>query len=143
MTITKIYTDENEFEVEGSGYEPVGDIRDDKGEIVKNHEQIKLLMTIASLCNDANLTREDNSYKITGDPTEGAMLSFAEKWNINQENLNEKHPRLNEIPFDSTRKMMTTFHEQEGEYYAFTKGCLLYTSPSPRDGLLSRMPSSA
>lgn len=122
MTITKIYTDENEFEVEGSGYEPVGDIRDDKGEIVKNHEQIKLLMTIASLCNDANLTREDNSYKITGDPTEGAMLSFAEKWNINQENLNEKHPRLNEIPFDSTRKMMTTFHEQEGEYYAFTKG---------------------
>ena len=122
MTITKVYTNGDEFEVEGSGYEPKGDIRDSNGDIVDDHEQIKLLMTIASLCNDANLTREGDVYKITGDPTEGAMLTFSEKWNINQENLNEKHPRLDEIPFDSTRKMMTTFHEQEGEYYGFTKG---------------------
>ena len=122
MTITKVYTNGDEFEVEGSGYEPKGDIRDSNGDVVDNHEQIKLLMTIASLCNDANLTREGDVYKITGDPTEGAMLTFSEKWNINQENLNEKHPRLDEIPFDSTRKMMTTFHEQEGEYYGFTKG---------------------
>ena len=122
MTITKVYTNGDEFEVEGSGYEPKGDIRDSNGDIVDDHEQIKLLMTIASLCNDANLTREGDVYKITGDPTEGAMLTFSEKWNINQENLNEKHPRLDEIPFDSTRKMMTTFHDQEGEYYGFTKG---------------------
>lgn len=122
MTITKVYTNGDEFEVEGSGYEPKGDIRNSNGDIVDDHEQIKLLMTIASLCNDANLTREGDVYKITGDPTEGAMLTFSEKWNINQENLNEKHPRLDEIPFDSTRKMMTTFHEQEGEYYGFTKG---------------------
>lgn len=122
MTITKIYADGKEFEVEGSGYEPKGDIRDEKGEIVENHDQIKLLMTIASLCNDANLIREDDIYKITGDPTEGAMLTLSEKWNINQENLNENHPRLEEIPFDSTRKMMTTFHEKEGDYYSFTKG---------------------
>ena len=79
-------------------------------------------MTIASLCNDANLIRDGEEYKITGDPTEGAMLTFAEKWNINQEDLNEKHPRIQEIPFDSTRKMMTTFHELDGKYYAMTKG---------------------
>ena len=122
MTITKIFTNDEEYEVEGSGYKPEGDIRNQDKEVVESDDQIKLLMTIASLCNDANLTREDSEYKITGDPTEGAMLTFAEKWNINQENLNEKHPRLQEIPFDSTRKMMTTFHELDGKYYAMTKG---------------------
>lgn len=122
MTITKIFTNDEEYEVEGSGYKPEGDIRNQDKEVVESDDQIKLLMTIASLCNDANLTREDSEYKITGDPTEGAMLTFAEKWNINQENLNEKHPRLQEIPFDSTRKMMTTFHELDGKYYSMTKG---------------------
>lgn len=122
MTITKVYTNGDQFEVEGSGYEPKGDIRDSKGEVINDHDQIKLLMTIASLCNDANLIRENDTYKITGDPTEGAMLTLSEKWNINQENLNEKHPRLEEIPFDSTRKMMTTFHEMDGKNYGYTKG---------------------
>lgn len=122
MTITKVFTNDEEYEVEGSGYKPEGNIRNSNKEVVESDDQIKLLMTIASLCNDANLTREGEEYKITGDPTEGAMLTFSEKWNINQENLNEKHPRINEIPFDSTRKMMTTFHEMDGKYYAFTKG---------------------
>lgn len=122
MTITKIYTNDTEYEVEGSGYKPEGEIRDEDKEVVKDNDQIKLLMTIASLCNDANLIRDGEEYKITGDPTEGAMLTFAEKWNINQEDLNEKHPRIQEIPFDSTRKMMTTFHELDGKYYAMTKG---------------------
>ena len=122
MTITKVFTNDEEYEVEGSGYKPEGNIRNSNKEVVESDDQIKLLMTIASLCNDANLTREGEEYKITGDPTEGAMLTFSEKWNINQENLNDKHPRINEIPFDSTRKMMTTFHEMDGKYYAFTKG---------------------
>ena len=122
MTITKVFTNDEEYEVEGSGYKPEGNIRNSNKEVLEDDDQIKLLMTIASLCNDANLTREGEEYKITGDPTEGAMLTFSEKWNINQENLNEKHPRINEIPFDSTRKMMTTFHEMDGKYYAFTKG---------------------
>ena len=122
MTITKIYTNDTEYEVEGSGYRPEGEIRDEEKQVVESDDQIKLLMTIASLCNDANLIRDGEEYKITGDPTEGAMLSFAEKWNINQEDLNEKHPRIQEIPFDSTRKMMTTFHELDGKYYAMTKG---------------------
>ena len=122
MTITKVFTNDEEFEVEGSGYKPEGDIRNANKEVIGEDGQIELLMTIASLCNDANLTREGEEYKITGDPTEGAMLTFSEKWNINQENLNEKHPRIEEIPFDSTRKMMTTFHEMDGKHYAFTKG---------------------
>lgn len=121
MTITKIWTDDKEFDVEGTGYTPKGDIKlnDEK---IENHDQIKLLMTIASLCNDANLVREGETYSIIGDPTEGAMLTFSEKWGLVQEDLNEKHPRLQEIPFDSDRKMMTTFHLIDENHYAMTKG---------------------
>ena len=121
MTITKVFTDFKEFDVEGSGYTPEGDIKLD-GETIEDHEQIKLLMTIASFSNDANLVEKDGLYEITGDPTEGAMLTLAEKWGIVQEDLNESHPRIDEIPFDSDRKMMTTFHEMDGSYYAMTKG---------------------
>ena len=121
MTITKVFTDFKEFDVEGSGYTPQGDIKLD-GETIEDHDQIKLLMTVASLSNDANLIENNGLYEITGDPTEGAMLTLAEKWGIVQEDLNEAHPRIDEIPFDSDRKMMTTFHEMDGTYYAMTKG---------------------
>lgn len=121
MTITKIWTNEKEYEVEGSGYEPKGQIKLDD-EKIEDEENIKLLMTISTLCNDADLTREDNQYKIIGDPTEGAMLTFSEKWGIVQEDLEEKHPRIEEIPFDSDRKMMTTFHNIEENYKSMTKG---------------------
>lgn len=121
MTITKIWTNEKEYEVEGSGYEPKGQIKLDD-EKIEDEENIKLLMTISTLCNDADLTREGDQYKIIGDPTEGAMLTFSEKWGIVQEDLEEKHPRIEEIPFDSDRKMMTTFHNIEENYKSMTKG---------------------
>ena len=121
MTITKVFTDFKEFDVAGSGYTPEGDITLE-GETITDHDQIKLLMTVASLSNDANLIERNGLYEITGDPTEGAMLTLAEKWGIVQEDLNEAHPRIDEIPFDSDRKMMTTFHEMDGTYYAMTKG---------------------
>ena len=121
MTITKVFTDFKEFDVEGSGYTPKGDIKLD-GETIEDHDQIKLLMTVASLSNDANLIEKNGNFEITGDPTEAAMLTLSEKRNIVQEDLNEAHPRIDEIPFDSERKMMTTFHELEGSYYAMTKG---------------------
>lgn len=121
MTITKIWTNEKEYEVEGSGYEPKGQIKfDDKK--IEEEENINLLMKISTLCNDADLTREGDQYKIIGDPTEGAMLTFSEKWGIVQEDLEEKHPRIEEIPFDSDRKMMTTFHNIEENYKSMTKG---------------------
>lgn len=122
MTIIKAYTDNKEFDVEGSGYKPQGNIKY-RDEVIKDHKNINLMMMISSLCNDADLILEDEQYKIIGDPTEGAMLTFSEKWDITQENLDKKYPRLKEIPFDSERKMMSTFHKMEdGNYYSMTKG---------------------
>ena len=50
-------------------------------------------------------------YRIAGDPTEGALLTLSEKVGITKDELNNNHKRVAEIPFDSTRKMMTTFNE--------------------------------
>lgn len=111
MTVKKVFLDGKVFDVEGSGYEPVGNILLDGKEIDK--EDLKSfinLAKIASLVNDAKLVKEE-VYKIIGDPTEGALLTFAEKVGIKKEQENDKHKRVLEIPFDSTRKMMSTFNE--------------------------------
>ncbi len=59
-----------------------------------------------------------------GDPTEIALYELAEKNGINKQELERSMPRVDEIPFDGDRKMMTTIHEINGEYYSFTKGAL-------------------
>lgn len=57
-----------------------------------------------------------------GDPTEIALIPFAQKLGLEQSKLKEEHPRLFEQPFDSDRKRMTTLHEIDNQYVAFTKG---------------------
>ncbi|MCI5838947.1 MAG: cation-translocating P-type ATPase [Peptoniphilaceae bacterium] len=121
MTVTKVFSDFKEYNVEGRGYAPKGDIRY-KDEIVNENDSIKKLMKISTLCNDADLITKNGLYEIIGDPTEGAMLSLSEKWGINQEELEKKYPRLKEIPFDSDRKMMTTFHNIGSKFISATKG---------------------
>lgn len=70
------------------------------------------------LCNDS--TRQGDKY--LGDPTETALLVVATKCGHEIENMRDKYPRKNEIPFDSMRKLMTTINEVNGEFYAYTKG---------------------
>ncbi len=79
-----------------------------------------LLLTALALCNDARL---DASGGVIGDPTETALLDLARVKGYLREKLDEKYPRLAEIPFDSDRKLMTTFHPWEnGRIISFTKG---------------------
>ncbi|MDO5027999.1 MAG: cation-translocating P-type ATPase [Bacillota bacterium] len=125
MTVTKAYVNGQVIEVSGTGYEPVGNFSLEGSEVnPEDFEELKLLMGISTLVNDADLKEVESGYEMIGDPTEGALLTFSEKAGINQEDLNEKHPRLSEIPFDSARKMMTTFHENfVGQAYgSLTKG---------------------
>ena len=79
----------------------------------------------SALCNDARLKKGEDvkSWKITGDPTEGALVVAAAKGGYDFESVNAKYPRIQEIPFDSGRKMMTTFHQEpDGSVIAFVKG---------------------
>ncbi|MGZ7118072.1 MAG: calcium-transporting P-type ATPase, PMR1-type [Methanobacterium sp.] len=73
---------------------------------------------ISALCNNASL----NDGKIIGDPTDGAILIFAEENGYSKSELEKRYPRLYEIPLDSIRKRMATVNEIEGEKYALVKG---------------------
>ena len=126
MTVVKVYTDDKIIDVSGIGYEPKGKFTIDGVEVenVTGSVNINTLLSIGTLCSDARLTETDDGYKILGDPTEGALVTLAEKAGIRQDDINQKYPRIEELPFDSDRKMMTTFHENfiPGKVVSFTKG---------------------
>lgn len=78
-----------------------------------------LLLAIA-LCNDV---QQDASGELIGDPTEHALFALAQQQGIQRKGLDEIYPRLAELPFDSERKLMTTFHPwRNGKVVSFTKG---------------------
>jgi Ca2+-transporting ATPase len=125
MTVVKLLTDNHVVEVEGIGYDPVGDFKID-GKIITLDalNGLKPLLTIAALANDAKLDGSSGMYKIIGDPTEGALITLAGKVSLDSADLNKTYKRIEEIPFDSERKMMTTFHDMPSDegVSSFTKG---------------------
>ncbi|MDO5026788.1 MAG: cation-translocating P-type ATPase [Tissierellia bacterium] len=127
MTVKKLYVNSKVVDVEGVGYKPVGDFTIDGNVIdASKDEDIRFLVSGASLNSDAKLKDEDGDGEldIVGDPTEGALVTVAEKAGFASDSLNADFPRVKEIPFDSDRKMMTTFHKNylPDKIIAFTKG---------------------
>src|SRR5699024_9723769 len=76
------------------------------------------------LTNDAKLVETEEGYRIVGDPTEGALISLAGKAGMTTDDIANKYERIEELPFDSDRKMMTTFHNNfiEEKIVSFHKG---------------------
>ena len=81
-------------------------------------EDLNNLVYSNMLCND---TKVSNDGKLTGDPTETALVDMAFKLNFDP-TIYDRIPRLNEVPFDSDRKLMTTVNEMNGKYIVYTKG---------------------
>lgn len=77
------------------------------------------LATAMALCNDAEI---DDSGNVTGEPTEAALVTWANKIGLNKNSLKQKLVRIGEAPFDSGRKMMSTVHQEEQGLVQFTKG---------------------
>ena len=92
----------------------VSDIKD------KNKE-FELLIDSGVLCNDTKIS--DNK-KLTGDPTETALIDLAYKIQKDAKNIISTHKRVGEVPFDSDRKLMTTINEYNGKYIVYTKGAV-------------------
>ena len=84
-----------------------------------NSSQVEAMDLSSTLCNDSEVTETG---KEIGDPTEIALLRFAEKRGIDYKELREKYDRLSEIPFDSDRKLMSTVNSINGNAIMFTKG---------------------
>lgn len=116
MTVVSVADPENLYEVTGVGYKAKGIVVSD-GIVSRN---IALVAEIAVLCNDA--TFDKRTSQITGDPTEGALLVFGAKLGQEKASLNAANQRIHEIPFDSARKMMSTYNMQSGKIIMNTKG---------------------
>ncbi|HLE52881.1 MAG TPA: cation-translocating P-type ATPase [Anaerolineales bacterium] len=120
MTVTRLWVDGHFMEVTGSGYAPVGEFRTD-GRIqpVADLPGVLAALWVAALNNDAELEehRTDEgkqTYRMVGDPTEGALIVAAAKAGVWASALNKAYPRAQEIPFDSDRKRMITVHALQG-----------------------------
>lgn len=81
-------------------------------------ENERLLQSIMALCNDTVLSGDS----LTGDPTETALVAYAQDKGVDFLKLCAENPRVNEKPFDSDRKLMTTVHEAGGKKVSYTKG---------------------
>ena len=85
-------------------------------------KDINLLTSLATMCTDCNIEYSKGKIKISGDPTEIALVQNGLKTGENKTELYQQMPRVNEIPFDSNRKMMTTIHKINNGYRIITKG---------------------
>ena len=80
------------------------------------------IIELASMCTDCSIEEENKRQTITGDPTEIAIVEEGIKREIDKRNLYQRMKRINDIPFDSTRKLMTTIHQTKEGYRIITKG---------------------
>lgn len=105
MTVTTVYVNDSYIK---------------EGDFNLNQNESKLLIDCMVLCNDATYSEKNK----TGDPTEIALLESSFKLNILKENLEKEFKRIDEIPFDSDRKLMTTVNLVNEKARVFTKGAL-------------------
>lgn len=124
MTVTRTYVTGRLFKVTGTGYAPDGIFLDRDGNEIRalDDDSLSLLLLGGLLNSDAQLEDTEKGYRVIGDPTEGSLVVAAAKAGLSREAAGGNYPRLAEIPFDSDRKMMTTFHNQDGSVRSFTKG---------------------
>jgi len=123
MTVREIWIDGNTFAVSGSGYEPSGEIEPLAGTDPET-EVLDQLLAGAALACDAHLEQEEGTWKLQGDPTEGALVVAAAKAGLDKEGLQSAKPRIGEIPFSSERKRMTTLHRAAEGTTAYAKGAV-------------------
>ena len=109
MTVQKMFVDDNIYDMTNI---------EDITKYENANQEIKLLVYNGMLCND---TKISDTGELKGDPTETALVDIALKLGFTKNIYNEM-PRVDEIPFDSERKLMTTVHMVNGKYIVFTKG---------------------
>jgi Ca2+-transporting ATPase len=117
MTVTKLFVNDTIIDITGSGYDISGKFLSSGEEI--DPSSAELLLRIGALNNDAALSEKKS---IIGDPTEGCLIVSAAKAGLKRSILNDKFPRVHEIPFDSERKRKSTVHRTNEGLFMYTKG---------------------
>jgi Ca2+-transporting ATPase len=117
MTVTRMWVDRKFFQVTGSGYAPEGDfLLDGQPVDLAQYPAAQTNLWAAALNNDSilevsGLQGEKKTYRMVGDPTEGALVVAAVKAEAEMADLLAAYPRVQEVPFDSNRKRMVTVHQ--------------------------------
>ncbi|MFJ3235282.1 cation-translocating P-type ATPase [Streptomyces sp. NPDC086787] len=117
MTVVQVWADGASHAVSGVGYAPVGEITD--------AGPVRELLRAAALCSNARLVPPTgrDSWRVLGDPTEGALLVAARKAGLDPAQEEAGSPRVAEHPFDPGRKLMSTVHRgDDGSFFAYVKG---------------------
>lgn len=125
MTVQKVWADDTWYRVTGSGYDPNGEILLEERTVrVDRRPALKSLVEIATTCNNAQMVLNESddgeTWQVQGDPTEGALLVMGKKVGI--DNPEAMFERLDEIPFDSERKLMSVLVRQGEDVLLFVKG---------------------
>ncbi|HEY5729869.1 MAG TPA: HAD-IC family P-type ATPase, partial [Anaerolineales bacterium] len=117
MTVTRLWADGRFIDITGTGYVPKGEfLVEDKPVDIREYRSALTTLWLGVLNNDSSIeiTGEKDSqqtYRIVGDPTEGALLVAAAKAGATYVEVKQAYPRENEVPFDSDRKRMITIHD--------------------------------
>jgi len=96
-----------------------GTLTQNKMTVVEHFGDTHLLAKAMVLCSDSRLSADGTA---VGDPTENALIYFAMKQGIDVTALEQKFPRIAEVPFDSIRKLMSTIHKDNNKITQYTKG---------------------
>jgi len=125
MTVQRVITATHVFSVLGVGYAPEGEIHLGGTQVAfSDHPELTDISRALVLCNDAQLRKHsDETWQVTGDPTEGALLAFAAKVGLDTDLERSTLPRTDAIPFESEHQLMATLHHHgEGKSFIYVKG---------------------
>ncbi len=109
MTVQDVAIASGDFTFSGIGYAPVGEVRGPDGSN-DPPPALRELLEAAALCSDATVYREDEQWKLSGDPTEAALMVAAMKAGVDLTETRARWPRLDAIPFESEQQFMATLH---------------------------------
>ncbi len=123
MTLRKIWVNNKVIDVTGAGYEPVGEFYVDSNRIdPAENSYLLLYLRSAVLCSDTRLFKDNNQWKIKGDPTEGAFIVAAAKAGLVYDEIHCGYTKVGEIPFTSESKRMTFIYDEQGTKVAYSNG---------------------
>ena len=122
MTVRAVWAGGRRHQVGGQGYGVEGVLEPPPA--AGQDAALREALLAGVLCNDSSLQRDGRHWRITGDPTEAALLVAARKAGLDEATLRTVFPRLDELPFDAGRQAMATLHEIEGDRVAYAKGAV-------------------
>jgi cation-transporting P-type ATPase F len=126
MTVEAIYAGGQHYQVSGTGYSREGSVhQNDQPILVEQLQQqpaLEACLRCGLLCNDSSLQTDTEEITVTGDPTEGALMVAALKAGLDQQEWQQKMPRLSVIPFESELQFMATMHPAQEGGMLYLKG---------------------